>query len=257
MSRNWLENLIDIAKKAGTVVMDHYGHADARLKADSSPVTDADEAAEAVILEELARLAPDIPVIAEEMASRESRLEEVGGRFWLVDPLDGTKEFLGGNGEFTVNIALVERYRPTLAVVGAPARDLVYASDGIKSWRRNAGGRLDAIRSRIPPVHGMTAATSRSHRDEESQAFLDTLRITDEIIGGSSLKFCLLAEGRADVYPRFGRTMEWDTAAGHGILSAAGGTVVDSNGAELVYGKPGFVNPSFVAWGSMPATASS
>ena len=244
-----IDDLIALAQTAGTVVMRHYGCAGARLKSDSSPVTVADEAAEAVIVEGLRRLWPDIPVVAEEMVSGGRQPRETGERFWLVDPLDGTKEFLSGNGEFTVNIALVENGRPTLAVVGAPARDLLYASDGRTAYRRNSHGRQVAIHTRRPPGHGMTAATSRSHRDRDSEAFLDTHRVADVIVAGSSLKFCLLAEGKADVYPRFGRTMEWDTAAGHAILRAAGGIVVGTDGAELAYGKSGFVNPSFVAWG--------
>ncbi len=252
MPERWLGELAAIAGEAGRVLMRHYGRVDARLKADRSPVTDADEAAEAVIVEALRRLAPDIPVVAEEMAAASPAPLEAGERFWLVDPLDGTKEFLGGNGEFTVNIALVERDGPTLAVVGAPARDLLYVSDGSGSWRADGSGGFVPIRTRRPPARGLTAATSRSHLDEESRAFLATLPVADTVTGGSSLKFCLVAEGGADVYPRFGRTMEWDTAAGHAILKAAGGNVVLPGGEELRYGKPGFANPAFVAWGSAP-----
>ncbi|MCE2518750.1 MAG: 3'(2'),5'-bisphosphate nucleotidase CysQ [Alphaproteobacteria bacterium] len=253
MRTGLLDELVAVAVRAGSVIMDHRGRADARLKADRSPVTDADEAAEALIIAALNRLTPDVPVIAEEMMSGPAPAGEAGALFWLVDPLDGTREFLGGNGEFTVNIALVEERRVTLAVVGAPARGLIYASDGTRSWCRQAnGGEAVAIRTRQPPESGMTAAMSRSHRDRASEAFLESLPVTDEIIGGSSLKFCLLAEGRADVYPRFGRTMEWDTAAGHGILEAAGGAVREPDGGAFLYGKPGFVNPPFVAWGSAP-----
>ena len=252
MATGLLDDLVDIAGRAGSVIMDHHGHAAARQKADRSPVTDADVAAEALIVAALDRLTPDIPVIAEEMMAGPEPAGEAGARFWLVDPLDGTREFLGGNGEFTVNIALIEERRVTLAVVGAPARDLIYASDGTRAWRRQAGGEPAAIRTRQPPESGMTAAMSRSHRDRASGAFLESLPVTDEIVGGSSLKFCLLAEGRADVYPRFGRTMEWDTAAGHGILEAAGGAVTEPDGRAFLYGKPGFVNPPFVAWGSAP-----
>ncbi len=253
MSTGVLDELVAVAERAGSVIMDHHGRAGARLKADRSPVTDADEAAEALIVAALNRLTPGIPVIAEEMMAGRTPAGEAGTQFWLVDPLDGTKEFLGGNGEFTVNIALVEKRRVTLAVVGAPARDLIYASDGTRSWCRRTGGEMVAIHSRQPPEGGMTAAMSRSHRDRASEAFLESLPVTDEIIGGSSLKFCLLAEGRADVYPRFGRTMEWDTAAGHGILEAAGGAVTEPDGSAFLYGKPGFVNPPFVAWGSAPS----
>ncbi len=189
MTASLLDELVAVAGRAGSVIMDHHGRASARLKADRSPVTDADEAAEALIVAALERLTPDIPVIAEEMMAGKSPVTEAGTRFWLVDPLDGTREFLGGNGEFTVNIALVEERRVTLAVVGAPARDLIYASDGTRSWCRKAGGETVAIRTRQPPRNGMTAAMSRSHRDGASEAFLESLPVTDEITGGSSLKF--------------------------------------------------------------------
>ncbi len=252
MAAGPLDDVIAIAEQAGGVIMDHHECPGARLKADRSPVTDADEAAEALIVEALSRLTPDIPVIAEEMMAAGGPQGNTGDRFWLVDPLDGTREFLDGNGEFTVNIALIEERRVTLAVVGVPARQLLYASDGKRSWRRQPGEGDAIITARKPPQDGMTAAMSRSHRDESSNAFLATLPVAREIIGGSSLKFCLLAEGRADVYPRFGRTMEWDTAAGQGILEAAGGAVTEPDGGAFLYGKPGFVNPPFVAWGSAP-----
>ncbi len=245
----FLPALIAAADEAGEAVMTLYGKAGVRWKDDRSPVTAADERAEAIILRRLDALAPALPVVAEERVSRGAGPGAVGDRFWLVDPLDGTREFLSGNGEFTVNIALVDGGKPTLAVVGVPAMDLLYASDGTRAFRRRGGDGLESIRARRRPAGGVTAAVSRSHRDAETDAFLGGLTVADERARGSALKFCLLAEGEADVYPRFGRTMEWDTAAGHGVLRAAGGAVRKTDGSELDYGKPGFENPPFIAWG--------
>ena len=241
--------LISLADEAGAAIMALYGTVEARQKDDRSPVTAADEAAETVILAGLRHLTPDIPVLAEEEASRGEAPGETGSRFWLVDPLDGTKEFLSRNGEFTVNIALIEDGVPTLGVVGAPAKGLLYATDGKTAWRRRDGGTKEAIGARVPPAEGLTVAVSRSHRDAATDEFLKTVKVAGEAVGGSSLKFCLLAEGAADLYPRFGRTMEWDTAAGHAVLRAAGGSVRTVEGVELAYGKAGRDNPSFIARG--------
>jgi len=244
-----VEALVALADSAGKVILDLYGKVEARQKDDRSPVTAADEAAERVILEGLARATPEIPVVAEEAVARGAAPEAVGRRFWLVDPLDGTKEFLSRNGEFTVNVALVEDGVPTLAVVGAPAKEVLYATDGRTAWVRRGAGERRAIRARRPSEEGLVVAVSRSHRDAETDAYLEGVRIAGEQVGGSSLKFCLVAEGAADLYPRFGRTMEWDTAAGHAVLRAAGGSVRTVEGVELGYGKPGFENPSFIARG--------
>jgi 3'(2'), 5'-bisphosphate nucleotidase len=241
--------LIALADEAGAAIMALYGKVDARHKDDRSPVTAADEAAEAIILAGLRRLTPGIPVLAEEEASRGDGPESIGRRFWLVDPLDGTKEFLSKNGEFTVNIALVEDGVPTIGVVGAPAMGLLYATDGKAVWRRRVGGSDEPIAARTPPAEGLTVAVSRSHRDSATDDFLKTVKVAGEAVGGSSLKFCLVAEGAADLYPRFGRTMEWDTGAGHAVLRAAGGSVRTVEGEELRYGKPGRDNPSFIARG--------
>jgi 3'(2'), 5'-bisphosphate nucleotidase len=245
----FLPDLVLAADEAGAAIMDLYGKVDARQKEDRSPVTAADEAAERIILCHLERIAPGIPVVAEEQASRGILPETLGSCFWLVDPLDGTKEFLSKNGEFTVNIALIEGGVPTLAVVGAPAMGSLYTGDGNQAQRRIGTGEFSVIEARPKPADGLVAAVSRSHRDEATSRFLEGLTVAGEKVGGSSLKFCLVAEGEADVYPRFGRTMEWDTAAGHGVLRAAGGSVRQLNDEELGYGKPGFENPSFVAWG--------
>ena len=247
--------LVRLVDQAGAAIMALYGRAEARLKPDRTPVTDADETAEAIILAGLARLEPGTPAIAEEAASRgECRLGDdaapgPGRRFWLVDPLDGTREFLKGNGEFTVNVALVENGAPVLGIVAAPAKDLLYLADGDGARRRRGRAALEPVAPRAAPAGGLVVAHSRSHLDEDTRAYLETIPVAGWRIGGSSLKFCLLAQGGADVYPRFGRTMEWDTAAGHAVLRRAGGSVRTLDGAELRYGKAGHVNPSFVARG--------
>ena len=217
-----------------------------RRKADSTPVTDADEAANRLIVERLAALTPDIPIVAEESV----RPERPGPRFWLVDPLDGTREFIAGRDEYTVNIALVVSGRPVLGVVGAPATGLCFSGvEGRGAWREDATGARRAVAARAAPHDGAAALASRSHRDSETDAWLATAGVARTMRIGSSLKFCLIAEGAADVYPRFGRTMEWDTAAGHAILAAAGGSVRTVGGGSLTYGKPGFENPHFIARG--------
>ncbi len=243
-----LAALVAAADEASAAILALRGRAAARRKADRSPVTLADEEAERILLAHLARLAPEIPAIAEESAAA-AMPARPGRRFWLVDPLDGTKEFLAGGGEFTVNIALIEHGRPTLAVVAAPALGLLYAGDGACALRRRGAGALEPVRARRRPVGGAVAVASRSHRDGATEAFLARERVAAWQARASSLKFCLLAEGAADLYPRFTRTMEWDTAAGHGVLAAAGGSVATMDGARLAYGKPGFENPAFVARG--------
>ncbi len=222
-------------------------------KADASPVTEADERAERLITPALQRLTPQVPVVAEEAVSR-GEVPAVSRLFWLVDPLDGTREFVSRNGEFTVNIALVEDGRPVLGVVLQPVGDMLYAGTlGEGAWGQRAGGDKLPLRCRPQPQAGLVVAESRSHGDEPAmQAWLKGLKgraVSGRVAAGSSLKFGLLAAGLADVYPRFGRTMEWDTAAGHAVLLAAGGAVNDLQGRALRYGKPGFENPHFVAQG--------
>lgn len=250
--------LIDIALAAGAAILDVYRDgATVRLKADDSPVTDADARAEAIILDGLARLAPSTPVLAEERASA-GFIPTLGSRFFLVDPLDGTREFLKRNGEFTVNIALIEDGAPTLGLVYAPALRKLYFGEAGRALRFEIGadGALkngESIRARLAPGAGLTAVASRSHRSVETDDYLARLRVAAFAEAGSSLKFCLLAEGSADIYPRLSRTMEWDTAAGQAVLEAAGGRVeTHPERARLVYGKAdrGFDNPAFVAWGA-------
>ena len=245
-----LAELTSIAREAGQAIMAIYAGAPAaREKADRTPVTDADEAAEASIVAALERLTPAIPIVAEERMARGVRPAIDAGPFWLVDPLDGTREFLNRNGEFTVNIALIERGRPVAGIVYVPAKGSLYGGDERGAFREDDGGARRSIRVRVPPAAGVTVMASRSHNNAETQAFVQTLRVAVYAEAGSSLKFCVIAEGAADVYPRLGRTMEWDTAAGHAVLAAAGGSVTTVAGAPLTYGKPDFVNPNFVARG--------
>ena len=250
-----LPEIIALADSAGAVIMDHYrGEVEVKTKSDASPVTAADEAGEAVILEGLARLAPEIPVIAEEKVAA-GDIPEVGdGRFWLVDPLDGTKEFISKNGEFTVNIALIDGDGPLLGVVLAPAREKAWwGCRGHGAHMRDPEGQVTAIKVRPTPTDGLTAVASRSHSDQATEDFLDKVGATERISAGSSLKFCLVAEGRADIYPRFGPTMEWDVAAGHAVLLAAGGHVTTLDGAPFGYRKPDFRNAGFIARSGSPA----
>ena len=243
-----VEAVAAIAREAGDAILAIARRGPrVRRKADLSPVTDADEAANRLIVARLAALSPRIPVVAEESAGPAARPAR---RFWLVDPLDGTREFVAGRDEYTVNIALIVSGRPMLGVVVAPARDLCFGgtADG-GAWRQDAGGPRRPVAARAAPESGAVAAASRSHSTPETDAWLATAGVASTIRVGSSMKFCLLAEGAADLYPRFGRTMEWDTAAGHAVLAAAGGAVCTLDGAPLSYGKPGFENPDFIARG--------
>ncbi len=253
--------LVQIAEQAGRAIMELYRQPlDVDRKADESPVTEADRRAEEIILEALSRLAPGVPVLAEESAV-DGRIPELGDRFFLVDPLDGTREFIGGRGEFTVNVALIEKGRPVAGIVHAPALGMYAVASGSQAFeaRLAEGAAIGAaewyeLHTRAVPETGPVAVASRSHRDAETDAFLAARGILDTRSAGSSLKFWLVARGEADVYPRFGRTMEWDTGAGHAVLAAAGGAVVTVDGADLAYGKRDrdYDNPAFIAWGRRP-----
>jgi 3'(2'), 5'-bisphosphate nucleotidase len=250
------ETFAVIALQAGPAILAIYENGPrVQWKADRSPVCDADEAAEVIILAALAKTCPEIPVIAEEAASR-GEIPSLRADFILVDPLDGTREFLSRNGEFTVNIALIRDGAPLCGVVYAPALDLVWiGGTTARMAEAKPGASLPsawrAIRTRTAPRDGLTALVSRSHCNPATEAWLIDRKVTTRRDAGSALKFCLLAEGEADVYPRFGPTMEWDTAAGHAVLQAAGGTVIEADGKPLCYGKADeqFRNHSFIAWG--------
>ncbi|GGF23184.1 3'(2'),5'-bisphosphate nucleotidase CysQ [Aliidongia dinghuensis] len=243
---------IDAAHDAAREILDVYaGDFAVARKSDQSPVTLADARAEAVILPRLMAAAPDIPVISEEQAEATGLPAAAAERFWLVDPLDGTKEFIKRNGEFTVNIALIEAGRPILGVVGIPAQGLIYAAAGPgTAGRHDASGTRTAIAARACPPEGAVVMSSRSHEtNTDLDALLARRKVAERRIAGSALKFCRVAEGAADLYPRIGPTMEWDTAAGQAVLEAAGGRMTRLDGTPFTYGKPGFRNPGFVAEG--------
>lgn len=253
-----LLDLVDLAHQAGIEIIRIYStNPESREKPDESPVTDADIAAEEIILAGLRELDPSTPVIAEEAVSAGS-VPKAAARFYLVDPLDGTREFISRNGEFTVNIALIEDARPVAGVVYAPAIGRMFCGDSHGGFAGKlatdgdpAACAWEPIAVRPLPDSGAKVVASRSHRDDETNAWIAERRVSDIVSAGSSLKFCLVAAGEADLYPRFGRTMEWDTAAGHAVLAAAGGRVDTVDGTPLLYGKEdrGFANPGFVATG--------
>ncbi len=260
------EVFAQLALEAAVTVMQVYDtDCHARHKADHSPVCDADEYAEAVILAGLATQLPQLPVIAEEAAARGHK-PPCGGSFILVDPVDGTREFLSHNGEFTINIGLILGSTPCAGAVYAPALNRLWmAGEKAFSCTVSPGMALPPPGERTPmhvrahPDSGWTALASRSHADPQTDAFLAALPISERRSAGSSLKFCFIAEGTADIYPRFGNTMEWDTAAGDAILRAAGGVVLDAEGVPLRYGKASsqFKNGSFLAWGDPAIAATS
>ncbi|KZD12350.1 3'(2'),5'-bisphosphate nucleotidase CysQ [Oceanibaculum pacificum] len=249
-----LPTVKDIALEAGEVILGFYRDGfSVEGKADGSPVTAADRAADDLIVARLKALAPDIPVVSEESYAAGVRPDVTGGRFWLVDPLDGTKEFVNRNGEFTVNIGLIDRGVPVLGVILVPVTGVLYWGVMGQGAGQGAGCRDSAgerpIQARPAPADGLTVAASRSHRNPALEAYLKTVPMKDQKVAGSSLKFCLVAEGAADLYPRTGPTSEWDTAAGHAIVLAAGGRVDLMDGTPLPYGKPNFLNPEFVVRG--------
>ncbi|PLU60026.1 3'(2'),5'-bisphosphate nucleotidase CysQ [Sinorhizobium medicae] len=251
-----------IALEAGAAILEVYDAGpEVCYKDDQSPVTEADERAEAIILERLAVAFPGIPVVAEESVCSGRVPDISGGSFFLVDPLDGTKEFINRRSDFTVNIALIKGNVPVAGIVYAPAQRCAYVADGGRAEKLLLD-KLWALEHRQPirvRMRGaeLTAVASRSHNSSETEAFLTGHGVMNYASVGSSLKFCLLAEGKADVYPRFGRTMEWDTAAGDAGLRAAGGSVVRLDGSRLLYGKTmqdedsDFANPHFIAWADM------
>jgi 3'(2'), 5'-bisphosphate nucleotidase len=253
--------MIGAAVEAGRAAHQIYlGSFEVQRKADQSPVTAADHAAEAIILERLRQAAPAVPIVAEEEVAA-GRLPAIGAEFFLVDPLDGTKEFIQRNGDFTVNIALVRKGDPVLGVVYAPVTAALYIGDVVAgtalrshvdthSHSQKAAARVP-IRVRSAPARGLTVVVSRSHSTPETETYLKHYPVAERVSVGSSLKFCQVAAGEADLYPRLGPTMEWDTAAGHAVLVAAGGSVLAPGGAALTYGKPGLRNSFFIAGGSL------
>ncbi len=256
------EVFAELAVVAGAAVMGFYkSDSHAHTKADESPVCDADVAGEAIILAGLAARLPNLPVVSEEAAAN-GATAQLSEAFILVDPVDGTREFLAGKGEFTVNIGLVVSGEPKVGVVYAPALEQIWmAGEKAVSFPILPGAKLPPpdqrrpIHIRHPGPDGLIALTSWSHTDPRTTTFLAKLPVKERRMIGSSLKFCAIADGSADIYPRFGATMEWDTAAGDAILRAAGGIVLGRDGQPLRYGKLSskFMNSSFVAWGDRAA----
>ncbi len=244
-----------LAITAGARIMQIYntGDFDVKVKPDQSPVTAADEAADALIAAGLAEAFPDIPAVTEEQTASHG---QGANRFIIVDPLDGTREFIGRRGDFTVNIALVENGAPTRGVVYAPARERLFMTraDGrtieeYAPFNPAMQGETKALRVTAPDNGSLVIVASRSHRDRATEEYIARYSVADSRSAGSSLKFCLVASGEADLYPRLGRTMEWDTAAGDAVLRGAGGRVVRlDDHTPLTYGKPGHENPFFIAF---------
>jgi 3'(2'), 5'-bisphosphate nucleotidase len=258
-----IETFEALALAAGKAILEVYNAGpNVSYKQDASPVTEADERAEAIILAGLNAAYPDIPVVAEEAAAAGNIPDVSGRKFFLVDPLDGTKEFINRRDDFTVNIALIEDGVPVAGIVYAPARKVAYTGIGDRAEKLVVTDDLTiGSREQIGcrrAAEELTAVASRSHSSPETEAFLNERGITSTKSVGSSLKFCMVAEGAADVYPRFGRTMEWDTAAGDAVLRAAGGMTLDLDDREFRYGKTeqasdsDFANGHFVAWGTRP-----
>lgn len=244
-----------LSLQAGAKIMEIYAadDFDVKLKSDESPVTAADEAADAIISEGLRAAFPDVLLITEEQAATHSTS---GDTFLIVDPLDGTKEFIQRRGDFTVNIALVENGVPTRGVVYAPARERMFFTDENGRSFEEKGplalesvGALEPISVSDPDNGALMVVASKSHRDQATDDYINQYNVQDMKSAGSSLKFCLVATGEADIYPRLGRTMEWDTAAGHAVLNGAGGDVVRFDDlSPLQYGKDGYANPFFIAY---------
>ncbi|WP_026317090.1 3'(2'),5'-bisphosphate nucleotidase CysQ [Ahrensia kielensis] len=244
-----LENLIATVRDAGRKAMEIYDlNIDVAYKADHSPVTEADIAVDELVIPALEAAFPEIPIISEERSHNHS-LAECPDRFFLVDPIDGTKEFIKKTGEFTINVGLIENGVPIAGIVYAPALGRLFIADTDGScYELDENDQRKDLRVRdCPDDSAVIAVASRSHNTPETQDFLDKNKISECVSAGSSLKFCVLAAGEADIYPRFGPTMEWDTAAGHAVLSGAGGQVVNIDGSPFKYGKPDFRNPNFIA----------
>lgn len=241
--------LVELVRAAGRRILTHYGgETGVTLKADQSPLTDADRSSHHQVTEGLRQRWPECPILSEEGAEIAYEKRRRWQTFWLVDPLDGTKEFLRCNGEFTVNIALIVSKQPVFGVVGVPVTQTVYLGGPERgAWRETSDGMRVPIRcSQRTAGERLTVVGSRSHGSPEMADFLKHLPVKDLLAVGSSLKFCRVAEGEADVYPRFGPTMEWDTAAGHAVVIGAGGHVVDSHGRPLRYNKEDLHNDAFL-----------
>ncbi len=250
-----LEPVLDIARQAGRAILEIYENDfEVQSKADESPLTAADLASHGVIHDGLAKLTPDVPFYSEESDGIDWATRSSWSEYWLVDPLDGTKEFINRNGEFTVNIALIQQGRPVLGVVHVPVKDAdYYGCPDHGAWRRSGDGTAQAIRVAEPHAGPVRVVGSRSHRGASLDAYLEAMGPHEMVPMGSSLKFCVVAEGSADIYPRLGPTSEWDTAAAQAVVEGAGGKVVDTAGEPLGYNaKEDILNPYFLVIGGDP-----
>lgn len=249
MSR--VQQLVTLARSAGDAILEVYGQDfPVKLKSDKSPLTEADLASHRMICSGLADLAPDTPVLSEESAGVPFAVRSGWRRYFLVDPLDGTREFVKRNGEFTVNIALIEDHQPVLGVVHVPVTGVTYfGAAGLGAFKQGDAAP-EAIRVRLPAAEPVVVVGSRSHASPDLQSWLAALGAHELVSMGSSLKFCLVAEGEADFYPRLGPTSEWDTAAAQAVVEAAGGRVVKLDGQDLRYNtKADILNPAFLVYG--------
>ena len=246
-----LDQVTDICRRAGDAVLDVYGSEfTVDVKEDRSPLTEADRRAHRIIVTALAELTPGWPVLSEESPRADFDARQGWTTYWLVDPLDGTKEFIKRNGEFTINVALIEQRRPTLGAVRAPALGVDYfGALTLGAWRQPDGGAREAIRASANASSPVRVVGSRSHRGASLDKLLARVGDYTMVPMGSSLKICLVAAGDADLYPRLGPTSEWDTAAAHAVLESAGGYLVDLNGQRLDYNKGDILNPYFLAFG--------
>jgi 3'(2'), 5'-bisphosphate nucleotidase len=248
-----MDIVCEIAKAAGQAILSVYdGEIEVELKDDKSPLTAADMASHEVIIAGLQKHFPEIPILSEEGADIPYAERKEWSRFWCVDPLDGTKEFIKRNGEFTVNIALIEEGQPVAGVVYVPVQDkMFFGTSEAGCWVSEAGGEAVQVKVREANQEaGLTVVMSRSHPSPDLEAYLQDIKVAEAMPVGSSLKLCVVAEGLADLYPRLGPTMEWDTAAGHAVVEAAGGTVLQPNGEALVYNKQNLLNPYFIVKGT-------
>lgn len=247
-----LEQLVDISRRAGLAILEWYdGEMGITRKSDDSPLTNADLASHKLIVAELARYWPEIPILSEEAADIPWKTRQGWSQYWLIDPLDGTKEFINHNGEFTVNIALIRKQQPVLGVVHVPVTDTSYFGEAeLGAWCQSGTSPARAIHVRQPAADPAVIVGSRSHANPELAKQLNNLGPHKLTSMGSSLKFCHIAEGLADFYPRTGPTCEWDTAAAHAVVQAAGGKVVKIDGTALEYNeKESYLNPHFFVFG--------
>ena len=249
---NWIEPVVELCQKAGSAILEIYNSDfDVEHKSDESPLTKADLASHHVLVDGLTLLTPDLPIISEESGLPKFAERREWSTYWLIDPLDGTKEFVNRNGEFTVNVALIREGKPIMGVVYVPVTGVTYlGSEGAGAERRSAQGEKESIQVATTCQSPVRVVGSRSHRGDSLNAYLEKIGDVELLPVGSSLKFCYVAEGSADVYPRLGPTSEWDTAAAQAVVEQAGGAVLELDGSPLSYNqKENILNPYFLVLG--------